>query len=390
MINVPINAKVSCKDGHCGKSTGVIIDPVTQRVTHFTVEDQTSRPAVERLVPVEEVLETTSETIELKCSQDIFSQMEPFIQQRFIEANAPEMNYDVDTYKTPYGMGAYYAPYSVPSSPDGKMMVSVEEKQVPSGELGIYRGSTVESVDGVVGHVESFLVNPISGRISHLVLQTGPLYSKKQVTLPVSVIEDILDEKVSIALDKEAVESLPAIPVRPAWSQVHVTDIELLVAAFKEMDDAEQALQALRKLDREDDIVDILNAAVIQNDADGKFSVRETGDVDVKRGTLFGAIAGGLLGLIGGPVGVVLGAVAGAATGRVSADWIDMGFPDDFLENLKQEIKPDSSALVVMVTHAFSDQVVQTLAEMDGKLFRQTIPDAMVDKLMKAIESGNS
>ena len=42
---------------------------------------------------------------------------------------------------------------------------------------------------------------------------------------------------------------------------------------------------------------------------------KETGDVDARHGTLFGAVTGGLIGLLGGPAGVILGAAAGAATG---------------------------------------------------------------------------
>ena len=36
--DIPMDAKVQCTDGKCGKSTFVIVNPVKQAVTHFVVK----------------------------------------------------------------------------------------------------------------------------------------------------------------------------------------------------------------------------------------------------------------------------------------------------------------------------------------------------------------
>ena len=127
--------------------------------------------------------------------------------------------------------------------------------------------------------------------------------------------------------------------------------VELIVAAFQEEDKAEEVLNALKQLEKEE-IIDLVNAAVITKDDKGKVAIKETQDVRAGRGALFGAVAGGLIGLLGGPAGVVIGAAAGAATGGVAASKIDMGFPDDTLEELQEALTPGSSAILALIQQA--------------------------------------
>ena len=86
--------------------------------------------------------------------------------------------------------------------------------------------------------------------------------------------------------------------------------VTLFVKAFNDEDQADVVLKALKKLDRQK-VFNILNAAVLVRDKKGRTKMKETQDIDAKRGSLFGAIAGGLLGLLGGPAGVIVGAAAG-------------------------------------------------------------------------------
>jgi hypothetical protein len=51
-INIPVDAGVECVDGVCGVSTHIIINPVTNKVTHLVVK-QKGFPQIERMVPVE-------------------------------------------------------------------------------------------------------------------------------------------------------------------------------------------------------------------------------------------------------------------------------------------------------------------------------------------------
>ena len=63
-----------------------------------------------------------------------------------------------------------------------------------------------------------------------------------------------------------------------------------------------------------------------------------------------------------------------------------MGFPDEYLKSLQENLEKDSSALVVLVEKSWVDAVVKVVAGFDGKQVRQTLPDDKVAELLKKIE----
>ena len=46
-MEIPLNVDVHCSDGHCGRSTYIILNPTTEQVTHLVVK-QKQPPAVGR------------------------------------------------------------------------------------------------------------------------------------------------------------------------------------------------------------------------------------------------------------------------------------------------------------------------------------------------------
>jgi uncharacterized membrane protein len=156
--------------------------------------------------------------------------------------------------------------------------------------------------------------------------------------------------------------------------------VELIVAAFNEEIKAGEVLTQLKEMDK-NGVIAILNAAVMTKKVNGKITVKETEDVDAKRGAIFGAIAGGLVGLIGGPAGVIVGAAAGAAAGGVAANQIDMGFPNEVLEELQESLQPGSSAIIALIQHEWLDRVLAELENYGAKLFRQTLKEELAAQL---------
>ena len=148
--------------------------------------------------------------------------------------------------------------------------------------------------------------------------------------------------------------------------------ISLVVYAYNEESKAEEVLKALKELQKRK-VFTVLNAAVLVMDKDGKAKLRETEDVNARRGALFGAIAGGLVGLLGGPAGVIVGAAAGAATGGVAAHKLDMGFSDEYLKEFQESLSPGSSALIALVEHEWVERVIAELKEHEGTLFRKAL-----------------
>lgn len=200
-MDIPINAEVRCADGPCGQTTRVIINPILREVTHLVVREKDFL-RVERIVPIDLVVESTPHHIRLRCTFDELAALEPFIEYEYVRGDAPYLGYAREGYMM--------SPYFVPEM----TMVLEEHERIPPGELAVRRGARVEATDGRVGRVDEFLVDPLNGHITHLVLREGHLWGQKDVTIPVSQIDRIKEDTVYLKLDKHSIEKLPAIPVR--------------------------------------------------------------------------------------------------------------------------------------------------------------------------------
>jgi hypothetical protein len=106
-MDIPIDAKVQCSDGLGGRSTLVIINPTTKKVTNVVVRERQD-PHTERLVPIRYVVDTTDDQIRLSCSRHKLSEMREFIQTEFVRADIPDYN-DLGEFG-PYMMYAYVVP----------------------------------------------------------------------------------------------------------------------------------------------------------------------------------------------------------------------------------------------------------------------------------------
>jgi uncharacterized membrane protein len=142
-------------------------------------------------------------------------------------------------------------------------------------------------------------------------------------------------------------------------------NLELVMTLFDDENAANDAYEIVRKLQK-DGAIEIQDAATLVKRRDGTSLIHDARDVDAPDGGLFGIIAGGLIGLIGGPLGSIIGAVAGGATGGVSASLIDLGFPRDDLQALRDQLSPGSSVLHVLLEPVWRDKLDAALASYDG------------------------
>jgi sporulation protein YlmC with PRC-barrel domain len=197
-MDIPTNADVLCDNDVCGRSTYVILNPVTKAVTHVVVK-QKGFPYAERLVPLDKVLESTPHEIRLRCTEEELGHMERFVETEFLEAA---------------GAASLGGPYMMwPFSYPEYGLIALEHQHVPVGELAVRRGASVEAADGHVGRVDEFLVDATSEHVTHLVMREGHLWGQKDITIPVSQIDRIEEDTVYLKLDKKSIEALPAIPI---------------------------------------------------------------------------------------------------------------------------------------------------------------------------------
>jgi sporulation protein YlmC with PRC-barrel domain len=203
-MELPLNAEVHCTDGRGGRSTHIVLDPATEQVTHLVVKEK--RPSnIERLVPVILVDKTAAEVVLLSCTLAEFSALEPFNQTEFVYG-------DLLHHATDPSLTVLW-PHVVPA----KRVVDKSIRAIPPGKLAIRRGARVNAIDGRIGRVDEFLVDPESGNITHLCLRKEHLWGDKVVCIPVSKIDKIEERAVYLNVDKDTIATLPSVPVKRRW-----------------------------------------------------------------------------------------------------------------------------------------------------------------------------
>jgi hypothetical protein len=124
------------------------------------------------------------------------AELEPFLKTEVVERTIPQ-----------YVPDPYLMPIEVPEI----KWVTVKREAIPPGEVAVRRGARVEATDGHVGHLDEFLVDPATERVTHLVLREGHLWGQRDVTIPVSEIDRLEENTVHLKLDKRQIEALQSI-----------------------------------------------------------------------------------------------------------------------------------------------------------------------------------
>jgi uncharacterized membrane protein/sporulation protein YlmC with PRC-barrel domain len=390
---LPIDAKVLCTDGEVGRLTDVVVDPVRRRVTHLVVR-QDALPAREVLVPAERIAGSSRTEVRLDCTRDEMAGFPEFTETRYVPASSPEAQAVIADWQMtmatasydPYGYQPLVLPYDVTAGGE----VPITEERVPEGELTFSRGARVEDRDSQdVGEVEAFVVDPGDETISHFVLRTGHLAGAREVTLPVSTVTRARGGTVRLALTKQEVEALPAVPARRHYDAASggPGTLELLSLVFPAAEQADEALRTAKGAAAQGR-VGRFDAAVVRKGANGRVRSREEHDLSTGRGALLGAIAGGVLSLVAGPVGLAAGLAGGGVAGGVVGRVVDRGVPDRYVRDLGRALRPGTSALVLLVERGSEEALLEVLRPLEGSLLRLALTDEMVARLTSPQDPG--
>jgi sporulation protein YlmC with PRC-barrel domain len=208
-----IGAEASCTDGVCGEVTRVVVDPVARAVTHLVVEPK-GRIGLGRLVPVD-LIDGTTDGIKLSCSLAEFEGLGPAEETQFLpgtrgyEAYGPEQ-----VLAWPYA-GLAGEPGVMGDAVSG-FSQTVTFDTVPLGEVEVRRGEPVHATDGAIGHVEGLVIDPRNHHVTHVLLQEGHLWGRKEVAIPISTVTRVGDG-IQLRISKHDVADLPPVDIdRPA------------------------------------------------------------------------------------------------------------------------------------------------------------------------------
>ena len=87
----------------------------------------------------------------------------------------------------------------------------IQVERVPQGEIAFRRKTDIEATDGHIGVVEKFIVHK-SGLITHMTVEKGHLWNKRDVMIPLSAVDSIDYDSVYLNVDKETAENFPEQP----------------------------------------------------------------------------------------------------------------------------------------------------------------------------------
>ena len=207
-VEFTIGARASCSDGLAGLVSQVVVDPVAGTITHLVVEPE-GRIGLGRLVPLSRVRASDGQ-LSLDCTVAEFERLEPAEQTQFIPGSGGYRQYGPEQVLAwpYYGLGGSGVAGDTVQAPSE----TVTYDSLPAGEVAFRRGMSVHAADGQIGQVEGLVLNPRDGRVTHVLLQEGHLWGRKEVAIPVGAVTEVADG-IRLSLSRHEVRDLPAVDI---------------------------------------------------------------------------------------------------------------------------------------------------------------------------------
>lgn len=200
-MDISIHTEVRCLDGVVGKSTYIIVDLVTEQVTHIVLK--TKADGREFLVPVEKIEVADREEILLDCNKAEISKLTQFYPiyfntNNFYSGTPPVPSIEMGTGNT------LYHPYRTSETP-------VHHSRM---QLAVNKGAVVLATDGRVGKIDELIIDPKTHQVTHLILRQHHLTNASMITIPVTNIERADMDTILLKINKKEVAALPTETIK--------------------------------------------------------------------------------------------------------------------------------------------------------------------------------
>ena len=234
-----IGTEVVCEDGTCGELRRVVVDPIKRAITHLVVEPR-HRQNMGHLVPIDRV-DTVTNVIRLRCTMSEFGTFEEAEETQFLPGARGQWGYGQNQMLSlPYfglgglGIGGMGARLGMGMGGMGSMgggmggmgmgglgggmgglgggPQPVTSDRVPVGEVEVRRGQHVHATNGPIGSVRGLVIDPRDHHVTHVLLEEGHLWGKKEVAIPISAVTSV-DDGVHLNLSKDEVRDLPPVDI---------------------------------------------------------------------------------------------------------------------------------------------------------------------------------
>ena len=157
---------------------------------------------------------------------------------------------------------------------------------------------------------------------------------------------------------------------------------DLVVISFDDEHTAFEMRAALAKLQKEY-LIEMEDVVVVTKNDKGKVKLHQAVNL-----TAAGAVSGGFWGMLIGMIFLnpLVGAAVGAGAGALSGKLRDIGISDNFMKELAETLRNDTSALFVLVRKVTPDKVLEGLKGFKGKVIQTSLSKDKEDDLQEVLE----
>ena len=205
-----IGAQARCTNGVCGEVSRVVVNPVAETVTHLVVEPE-GREGLARLVPLD-LVDASGGDVRLRCTLADFERLDPAEETQFVPGSGGYAAYGPQQVSTwpYYGLipGA-----ELPGAVDlgvAGFSPTITYDRIPLGKVEVRRGDPVEATDGRIGHIQGLVIDPGDHQVTHVLLQEGHLWGRKDVAIPIKAVSRVGDT-IRLNISKHEVHDLPPV-----------------------------------------------------------------------------------------------------------------------------------------------------------------------------------
>ena len=157
----------------------------------------------------------------------------------------------------------------------------------------------------------------------------------------------------------------------------------LVAIGYPDQGTAEEARMTVERL-QSDLVIQADQVAAISRDMEGQFHVHTSRGVSSTGG---GAAIGGLWGFLFGLLFFIpfAGLAIGAGMGALFGHFGDKGIDKAFRDQVRDQLKPGTSALFMVIEHATPDKAIAALQHYGGTVIKTSLSDEDTKKLNDAL-----
>ena len=194
-MKISLNSDIQCTDGYAGRLICVIVNPVSRELSHIVV-DEKKPPYLKRLVPLDLVSIGNSDGVALKCTVVQLSTLRPLVEFEYPQGN---------------GLHTLFAAKSArqwPQNVNDNLPISVELERLVPEAIKIHQDNLVRAMNGRVGKVVEFLVNPATKKIIALTIRRKFWWKTIDTRVPISQVDHFELDLVLLKFNKSELQSI--------------------------------------------------------------------------------------------------------------------------------------------------------------------------------------